>query len=60
MPDVQASSWRYLQVYRYQLSRAEAALAMAESEKMSRMTEINKQLVASLKKIIEKCEMEAK
>ena len=46
----------YIQVYRYQLQKAESALSMAQANGMERLADINSELVANLLRIIKECE----
>ena len=46
----------FIQVYRYQLQKAETALAMAKANGMKRLEDINDRLVSNLKRIIRECE----
>ena len=46
----------FLQVYRYQLQKAETALSMAQANGMQRLADVNEQLIANLHRIIKECE----
>ena len=46
----------YIQVYRYQLQKAESALSMAQANGMERLADINSELVSNLLRIIKECE----
>ena len=48
----------FLQIYRYQMQKAEAALAMAKTNGMQRLEEMNEQLIVNLQRIIKECEIE--
>ena len=46
----------FLQIYRFQLQRAEAVLSMAKANGLQRLEEMNDQLVSDLQRIIKECE----
>ena len=46
----------FLQIYRFQLQRAESVLSMAKANGLQRLEEMNDQLVSDLQRIVKECE----